>query len=312
MLCNKEKTLLPHLSCLKVRKTVFLVIGSGIAKLSFKTWFVLIVLFLPAMSVIGQQDTYINESGTQIRRKKNAHSKIVRIEETTGNFRVTRVRIQDGCVLNEWVFNNRLLESLIDTVKVRGGNKCTLEYEAILNQHGEFNGRTKLYYKESGNLQAEIPYVNGKINGQVKSFYPNGKLKRFDVYQAGRLIKPQMFNQSAQPSVYCGELIQPPVLREESSDKQNIRVSNVRHIPLKDVIADVGKKIRVWVTVNEGGEISSAITLSLLESDIGYNTPKVFRKMGKWQPAKKDCESAEYSFIFSVTSGISGSPPNKK
>jgi hypothetical protein len=293
-----------------MRKTVFLVIGSGITGLSFKTWFVLIVLFLPTMSVIGQQNTYIDESGTQVRRKKNAHSKIVRTEETTGNFRITRVRIQDGCVLNEWVFNNRLLESLIDTVKVRGGNKCTLEYEAILNQHGEFNGKTKLYYKESGSLQAEIPYVNGKINGTVKGFYPNGKLKRFDIYQAGKLIKPQMFDQSAQPSVYCGKLIQPAVLQNELSDTKKVTVTNVRY-PSETIEPRMNSKVQVWVTVNENGELSSAIPLSLLKSGIEYKTPKVLRKMGEWQPAKKDCDPAEYSFIFSLTSGMSDSLPNK-
>ncbi|WP_299683745.1 hypothetical protein [uncultured Dokdonia sp.] len=53
--------------------------------------------------------------------------------------------------------------------------------------NGRLNGIRKLYYP-NGNLSSEIEYVNGYANGQSRNFYENGVLKQDGVFKNGKEI----------------------------------------------------------------------------------------------------------------------------
>ncbi|MDP5141063.1 MAG: hypothetical protein NWP83_11430, partial [Spirosomaceae bacterium] len=129
----------------------------------FNFWLALATLFLPIVDTIGQQNTYVDESGKQVRKKK-AHSTITQIQESADSFRVKRVRIQDGCVLNEWVFNNRVLDTQIGTAVIRDEENCQVVKETPFNNNGEIEGTVNLFYSADGKPKASIAYLNGNLH----------------------------------------------------------------------------------------------------------------------------------------------------
>ena len=43
------------------------------------------------------------------------------------------------------------------------------------------------YYKKNGNLEVEVPYVNGKVHGKKRFFFEDGSLNFEQEYVNGRL-----------------------------------------------------------------------------------------------------------------------------
>lgn len=275
----------------------------------FNFWLALVTLFLPIVNTAGQKSTYIDESGKQVRKKK-AHSTITRTQESADSFRVKRVRIQDGCVLNEWVFNNRLLDTQIDTTVVRDEKNCQIIKEVPYNNKGEIEGTAKLYYPLDKKLKASIPYENGVFHGNVKSFYPDATPKRFDVYREGKLINPHTFDSSGNPEEYCGELLQAPLFQGHRDSLYKYVGNNIRY-PLPAMQAGKGGKALVWVKVDNKRNIINAVGISSLGYGIEEATATVFREMPQWQPATLDCEASEFDFIFPFTLNIAGSLPRR-
>lgn len=48
-----------------------------------------------------------------------------------------------------------------------------------------FTGKCLIYYTESDNLKEEISFKDGILNGEHRSFYPSGQLKRIGNYSEG-------------------------------------------------------------------------------------------------------------------------------
>lgn len=272
-------------------------------------WLVLATLFLPVVNTIGQQNTYVDESGKRIRKKK-ANSTIIRIQESADSFRVKRARIQDGCVLNEWVFNNRLLDTQIGTSITRDEENCQIVKETPFNSNGEIEGTVNLFYPANGKPKASIAYINGSLHGNVKSFYPDATPKRFDVYREGKLINPHTFDSSGNPKEYCGELLQPPLFQGHR-DSLYKYVGNHIMYPLPAMQAGKEGKALIWVKINKEGRVICAVGISALGYGIEEATTEVFRKMPLWQPAMLDCEASGFDFIFPFTLNIAGSLPRR-
>lgn len=55
-------------------------------------------------------------------------------------------------------------------------NQCKSKEEKL-------NGCIKRFYYESGQLQYEIPYENGEINGVEKKYYKSGRLQKETPYE---------------------------------------------------------------------------------------------------------------------------------
>ena len=43
-------------------------------------------------------------------------------------------------------------------------------------------------YYENGNLRLSVPFKHGVVEGQVRSFFPDGSLETIDDFKGGKLL----------------------------------------------------------------------------------------------------------------------------
>ena len=72
-------------------------------------------------------------------------------------------------------------------------NNGKLKEEYYMNS-GKEEGLYKDYHEINGNLSREINYVNGKINGIFKQFYPNGNIYRESIFMNDESIEDSLYN----------------------------------------------------------------------------------------------------------------------
>lgn len=60
-----------------------------------------------------------------------------------------------------------------------------IEYRVPLNEYGVYDGVCTYFYK-TGAKKTELPFVNHRINGLVKRYYPSGRLLSASIYKNGQ------------------------------------------------------------------------------------------------------------------------------
>jgi len=75
----------------------------------------------------------------------------------------------------------------IDYVSVTTDTTNATSYELTIYKKGKPIGIKRSYNRIDGHLNSEAPYANGKINGIVKFYYPNGKLFVESPYINGKI-----------------------------------------------------------------------------------------------------------------------------
>jgi TonB family protein len=157
-----------------------------------------------------------------------------------------------------------------------------------------FDGKFKAYYAD-GQLRQAIDYKNGKMNGQVLTYWENGKPKRIDNFKNDKFINGKCFNEE-------GKLI-PHTPFERMPEFPGGETGMIFYLRRKIRYPKKARKKRIEGTVviqfvvGKDGNVINAKVFKSVNPDLDQEALDIVKKMPKWKPGIQDGEpvSVQYS-----------------
>lgn len=218
-----------------------------------KTFFSFITTFLTTISLFGQDTIYLNNKKQIVLKKEAEYYKIVSSNKK-----------QSPYYENTYLLNGQL------------------KFETIYKNHRKKKLIKHYAWYDSGEPFLEINYYNGKKDGEFKTFWKNGNLRRKDIYKKGEIIKGICWNEKGievpyfayeqQPKFPGGAAAFKKYLKDNIPDNQN---SNLEVI-IKFYIDCTGK-----ITDYEFIKKSNNPSLDV-------NIVTAIMSMPDWKPAKQE------------------------
>lgn len=180
---------------------------------------------------------------------------------------------------------------------IKKGDKGAVAREYFMNHtikqitpYSDFEKRTKegcdsIFY-ESGAIRAVIPFKNGKEDGMLFSYYPNGALKRKGEYQEGKLISGSAYTADGRDTTYTELQINPVFPGGDDSLLRFMRAQTV----YPEKARRKGKTGIVITTflVDEEGNIEKVKIFRSVSKEIDAECIRVVEMMPKWTPGTYD------------------------
>lgn len=177
------------------------------------------------------------------------------------------------------------------------GDKAAVARDYFMNHtikqitpYSDFEKRTKEGYDsifyESGAIRAVIPFKNGKEEGTLYSYYPNGALKRKGEYQEGKLLSGSAYTADGRDTTYTELQINPVFPGGDDSLLRFMRAQTV--YPEK---ARRKGKTGIAITtflVDEEGNIEKVKIFRSVSKEIDAECIRVVEMMPKWIPGTYD------------------------
>ena len=153
-------------------------------------------------------------------------------------------------------------------------------------------------WHEDNSVSELAKYKKGKVDGNYFTFYPNGKLIRFDVYDNGVFTSGKCFTSSGNDTSYFPHYIAPKF--PDGFDKFIDYIRN----GIQDKTVSCGwfnGEINMKVTVKTDGKLMEP---ELINTTDDCYLKRIFELIGNspnWIPAKIDGIIEEYPIYFSVS-----------
>lgn len=234
---------------------------------------ILTILFsLPVCIVFSQDTTFLDNNWNRVASKQHA----------------TYFKI----VLRSQVDTNRALE----TVYFNSGKILTQKDYAVYKTR-KLDGKVKEWF-ESGQLRKDIDYADGKKNGQLFTYWDNGKLKRADKYENDNLLEGRcMGADGLEISYYDYEKV--PVFPRGMNALQNYLSKELKY-PKEARRAGIEGRVMVGFIVNKDGAISDIKIAQSVSDELDQEAVRVVQKMAKWEPGMVDGEAVKVAFRLPI------------
>lgn len=170
------------------------------------------------------------------------------------------------------------------------------------------NGDYKSWY-ESGTRQSEIEYLVGIKHGKLKTYWPNGKLKRKEEYEMARFVEGKCYNEKGdhieffpyyQPAKFVG-----------GNDSLYAYIRKY----IKQIPADSGKLLlghaMVDFAIDTDGAVTDVVVKKSSDNRFDAEAIRLVSAMPHWIPAKLDGEPIKSSKKHVVTFDRKGSNDGK-
>lgn len=158
------------------------------------------------------------------------------------------------------------------------------------------NGVQK-YYNDSGDhlYYSETWRVN-KLDGELRTYYPGGALKRIEHWKDGLFVDGQCFNEDGSARQFTRFQLAPEFPGGE--EKMMRYVSNNIKYPKKAKKRGVQGTAVVSFVVNKDGSISDIRILKDPGEGCGEEAARVVREMPKWNPGSMDDHPVKVRYTF--------------
>jgi protein TonB len=159
-------------------------------------------------------------------------------------------------------------------------------------------GVSKTWFEENGQLRFDLNYKEGKYDGPLRSYYKDGKLKRDDVYQEGKLVKGRCLTHSGQDTAFYEFEIKPLFPGGETKMMQYLS-TNIRY-PRKALRAGISGLVVASFDVNDNGTISRIEILQQVNDAMDQEVIRIISAMPRWQPGEEDGKKVRIRFTLPV------------
>jgi TonB family protein len=233
------------------------------------------ILTLLSGSVFAQQVKYLNEHFTQINFKEKAvyYTETTKTGPASG---IVKTFYMNGQLLSEENFSNlRYLKR---------------------------EGLTRNYYN-NGNLKTEISYKEGVFNGPLKTYYPNQRLKRAELYENGQFVAGKCLTAAGYDTAHFAYQLDPQFPGGEGA-MQEYLIQNTR-IPITPIDYMLIKRgfknfVIVKFVVTAEGDITDAVISRSLSTYHDRETMRLVEKMPKWNPGLQDGERTAIEYTLPI------------
>jgi periplasmic protein TonB len=231
-----------------------------------------IVFCLPTLTALGQDTTYLDNDWNKVESIKSAtYFKILSPKQADRN-RVT------------------------ETVYFRSGKIKTQKDYSVFTER-KLDGKSKEWF-ESGQIRKEIDYKDGKKNGELLTYWDNGKLKRAEKYENDKLIEGKcLTREGIETNHYDFE--KRPVF-PGGIDELRQYLGNAIKYPNKSIRNEEEGIVLVGFIVNKDGGISNIKIAQSVATELDQEAIRVVKKMPNWEPGMEDGEAVRVSFILPI------------
>ncbi len=158
------------------------------------------------------------------------------------------------------------------------------------------SGIWKVYKKNK--LWTETNYVNDTIHGNFMVYYPNGMIKRNEVYRKGEFKIGLCYSQDGNDTNYFPFEIAPEFRGGEEEMMKSLSYHIVYPKAAKD--SKIEGKVIVRFYVDYDGSIGDATVVSNTPDILNQSALNGLKKMPKWNPGKEDGEPIRVYFTLPI------------
>lgn len=178
---------------------------------------------------------------------------------------------------------------------IKGGLKSECEYSDISTKKSE---GISTYYHDNGLVKLNSFYVDGELDGELKTFYSNGQLKRKEVYEKGDLISGKCYTKEGKDTTHFAYEIMPEY---PGGEKALLKfISDNTKYPKKAKKKNISGKVIVKFAVDVDGKVKDVKISKSAHPLIDEEALRVIRLLEDWTPGFKDGEAIKVVFAVPI------------
>lgn len=147
------------------------------------------------------------------------------------------------------------------------------------------DGVYKKYY-ESGQLHISMPYKNGKIHGELITYWGDGELKRKDIYENGVFVSGKLTNTNKREIPYYPFIIEPAY--KKGPEKMKEYLAKELHYPPGALSQNKSGTVIISAFVNSKGVLTEIKISKGVQEDLDQEALRVVQMMPRWKPRYVD------------------------
>lgn len=246
-------------------------------------------------------------------------------------FRYLVSMLRITCFTILFLFGSFLYAQKIDTIYVgKNGFKTdnrdeAVEYKIIERQYDfDENGKISTYYKsgklrstghyssvksaipdgefhsfyESGQKKTIENYEKGRLSGQLKTYYPNGQLRRDELYRNDSLLSGKCFGSRGQDTSYFKFRVLPQFPGGQPALVKFL-VENIKY-PKKARRKGIQETVYISFVVEKDGTVTSIIPLNKANDLLVAEALRIVRQMPPWSPGMEEGQARRVSFTLPI------------
>lgn len=237
-----------------------------------------LTLLFTALSFIafGQKVRYLNENFVQVNFKEKATYYTETVQDGPEGGTVKTYTLQ-GVLVSDERFSNIKRQIL--------------------------HGLCRHYYPD-GKVKAEVTYQNGILDGPLRTFYPNQKLKRVELHDKGNFVHGKCFAKDGTDTTHY-DFLQRPQFKggEQALNAYLIKSSRYPMVPVTEDLVRKGFITYnvVRFAVSASGQIKDVVIYRSMQDIPALIGPRgalydreairILNQMPAWEPAKQDGEN---------------------
>lgn len=237
---------------------------------------ILLLIFLTSLNLSAQDTIYYNQDWKKIKKasKKNPASYYTVLDKNPEYKSIIRSRNYhiDGAIISENNFS---------------------DYKEKI-----YDGRSKAWYAND-QLESEIDYSTNKLNGEYKTYWKNGVLKRNDHYKNGEFISGKCYSHEGKDTTYY-ELETEATFPGGTNSMMQFVNRNLKFSDKSMSKLRKGSNYIVTFTVGENGNISAIHFINKTNKYIAADIITMVKKMPKWTPGTFDGEPVKQMFNLPI------------
>lgn len=169
---------------------------------------------------------------------------------------------------------------------------------SFYNSINKFTLISFMRWYENGQLKRAANFNDMQIDGEHKTYWDNGQLKRLDIHKDGKLISGETWSKEGVKTDYYEYEIMPMFPEGKAAFKQYI-ANNIDY-PLEALEKNIRGKVYVQFVVLKTGEIDSIKIEKSTHQILNYEAIRVIKSSPKWNPGYQDGEPVSVSYTVPI------------
>lgn len=156
----------------------------------------------------------------------------------------------------------------------------------------------QIYFNEHGGLEKETNYVNGKLDGTFKTFWPNGQLRREDQYVNGEFKDGKCYGLHGKDTTYI--VYKKIASFPGGTQALSAFLNRTLKYPNEERRNDITGIVQVSFIVNVDGSISNITLLKRVSEGIDKEALRIVTAMPNWTPTEIEGEKVRRNYILPI------------
>ena len=240
-----------------------------------------ILLFVLPLTIYCQDTIYLDNNGKKLLSKELAESyKVIIRDEQYSDRRIERIYYKSRNIKSETRF--------LEVPNEKDQTKLISKLDGI----------HKDWY-ENGNIHFEFDYRNNKLNGNLKSYWDNGQLKRHEIYNDGKSLGGKCFNSDGSATEFYPFEIMPVFPGGERLLLEYIS-RNLKY-PVEMQKMGIQGKVIVRFVVSKEGNVTKTEVIRGVSNELDQEALRVVRSLPKWKPGIQDGVNVSVYYTLPIT-----------